>query len=114
MSSFRGTVGISFREERMAMSKAKVLETLDESARVHDVSLAKNLDIAAHPEQHGWRRSLLTAFVVVPLTGISATLNDLARVCVAHSDDNAWGQGELPSPPTPPAQTPPTMEDNAS
>jgi hypothetical protein len=98
----------------MAMSKAKVLETLDESARVHDVSLAKNLEIAAHPEQHGWRRSLLTAVIVVPLTGISATLTDLARVFVAHSDDNAWGQGELPSPPTSPAPTAPTTEGSES
>ena len=80
----------------MNPKKAKMLETLDESARVHDQSLQRSLDIAAHPEQHGWRKSMLTAAVVVPLTGISAMLNDLSRVLVSHSDDEAW---DRPSPP---------------
>jgi hypothetical protein len=79
----------------MNPEKAKVLATLDESARIHDASLHRSLDIATHPEQHGWRKSLLTAAIVVPLTGISAVLTDLNRVFVAHSDDDAWGR-QLP------------------
>jgi len=74
----------------MNQKKAKMLESLDESARVHDTSIQRSLNIAAHPEQHGWRRSLLTAAVVVPLTGISAMLTDFSRILVAHSDDEAW------------------------
>jgi len=79
--------------------KAKVLETLDESARVHDVSLRRSVDIATHPGEHGWRKSLLTAAVVVPLTGVSAMLTDLSRVLVAHSDDEAWDRQTPPDAP---------------
>ena len=84
----------------MNPNKAKVLETLDRSARVHDESFQKSLDIAAHPEQHGWRKSVLTAAFVVPLTGISAMLTDLSRVLISHSDDEAWGQPSPPDTPT--------------
>lgn len=82
--------------------KAKVLETLDESVRVHDESLRRSLDVAAHPETHGWRKSLLTAAVVVPLTGISAVLADLSRALVARSDDDAWERGSTTDPPKEP------------
>ena len=79
----------------MNPEKAKVLATLDESARVHDASLRRSLDVVAHPDQHGWRTSLLTAAGVVPLTGISAVLTDLSRAFIARSDDEAWGR-QLP------------------
>jgi len=79
--------------------KAKVLETLDESARVHDFSLRRSVDIATHPGEHGWRKSLLTAAVVVPLTGVSAMITDLSRVLVAHSDDEAWDRQTPPDTP---------------
>ena len=83
----------------MNAKKAKVLETLDESARVHDISLRRSVDIATNPAEHGWRKSLLTAAVVVPLTGVSAMLTDLSRVLVAHSDDEAWDRQAPPDPP---------------
>jgi hypothetical protein len=79
----------------MNPEKARILATLDESARVHDASLRRSLDVVAHPEKHGWRKSVLTAAVVVPLTGISAVLTDLSRAFIAHSDDAAWGR-QLP------------------
>ena len=79
----------------MNPEKAKMLATLDESARVHDASLHRSLNVVAHPEQYGWRKSILTAAVVVPLTGISAVLTDLSRAFIAHSDDAAWGR-QLP------------------
>jgi len=79
----------------MNPEKAKVLATLDRSARVHDTSLHRSLDVVAHPGQHGWRKSLLTAAIVVPLTGISAVLTDLSRALIGHSDDEAWGR-QLP------------------
>src|SRR5690348_18337002 len=74
----------------MNEKKAQVLEKLEESARVHDTSLRHSIDIAAHPEEHGWRKSLLTAMIVVPLTGLSAILTDINRILVSHSDDEAW------------------------
>jgi hypothetical protein len=83
----------------MHEKKARVLETLDESSRVHDASLRRSLDIAMHPAEHGWKRSLLTAAVVVPLTGVSAMLTDLSRVLVAHSDDEAWSRTSPPDAP---------------
>jgi len=79
----------------MNPEKAKMLATLDESARVHDASLHRSLAVVAHPERHGWRKSFLTAVVVVPLTGISAVLTDLSRAFIAHSDDEAW-ERQLP------------------
>jgi len=83
----------------MNPEKAKMLATLDASARVHDASLHRSLSVAANPGQHGWRKSFLTAAVVVPLTGISAVLTDLSRAFIALSDDDAWGR-QLPSPPS--------------
>jgi hypothetical protein len=87
----------------MNPKKAKLLETLDESARVHSASLLRSLDIAAHPEEHGWRRSILTAMVVLPVTGFSALITEANRFLVAQSDDEAWDRA---SPPTndPPAE----------
>ena len=78
--------------------KLDVLNTLDDAAKVHDESLKRSIDIVAHPERFGWRTSILTAAVVVPLTGISAVLTDLSRVMVARSDDDAWNR-QLPLPP---------------
>lgn len=80
----------------MNAKKAKLLETLDESARVHTASLLRSLDIAAHPEQHGWRRSILTAMVVLPVTGFSALVTEANRFLVAQSDDEAWDRGTPP------------------
>jgi len=74
----------------MNPKKAEVLKRLDETARVHDASLQQSLDIAAHPGQFGWRKSVLTAAIVVPLTGFSAVVNDISRVLITHSDDDAW------------------------
>ena len=75
--------------------KQDVLNTLDDVAAIHDASFKRSIDVIAHPEQHGWRKSILTAAVVVPLTGISALLTDLSRVAVARSDDDAWNR-QLP------------------
>jgi hypothetical protein len=79
----------------MNPKKAKTLETLEESARVHTTSLLRSLDIAAHPEQHGWRRSILTAMVVLPLTGLSAVITEVNRFLVSQSDDEAWDRASL-------------------
>ena len=82
----------------MNSRKLDVLNTLDEAANVHDESLRRSIDVVTHPEQFGWRKSILTAAVVVPLTGISAVLTDLSRVMVARSDDDAWARGLPPAP----------------
>jgi len=81
----------------MNSKKLDVLNTLDNAAKVHDESLARSFDIVRNPERFGWRKSLLTAAVVVPLTGISAVLTDLSRVMVARSDDDAWNRQLPPS-----------------
>jgi hypothetical protein len=80
----------------MNPKKAKLLETLEESARVHSASLLRSLDIAAHPEKHGWQRSILTAVVVLPLTGLSAIITEANRFLVAQSDDEAWDRSSPP------------------
>ena len=90
---------IDLAHQYMNSRKLDVLNTLDNAARVHDESLARSFDIVRNPEQFGWRKSILTAAVVVPLTGISAVLTDLSRVMVARSDDEAWNR-----------QLPPTTE----
>lgn len=79
----------------MHPKKQDVLNTLDDVARIHDASFKRSIDVIAHPEEHGWRKSILTAAVVVPLTGISAVLTDLSRIAVARSDDDAWNR-QLP------------------
>jgi hypothetical protein len=81
----------------MSSRKVDVLKTLDDVARIHDESLERSFDIVTHPERFGWRKSILTAAVVVPLTGISAVLTDLSRIMVARSDDEAWSR-QLPPP----------------
>ena len=81
----------------MNEKKAQVLEKLAESARVHDASLRHSVNIAVHPEEHGWRKSLLTAMIVVPLTGLSAVVTDINRILVSHSDDEAWDRSPLAS-----------------
>jgi hypothetical protein len=89
----------------MNSKKQDVLNTLDDAARVHDDSLQRSMNVVAHPEQFGWRKSILTAAVVVPLTGISAVLTDLSRVLVARSDDDAWTRSLPPGTSAGPAGT---------
>ena len=83
----------------MSSKKIHVLNTLDDAARIHDESLKRSLEIVSHPEQFGWRKSILTAAVVVPLTGLSAVLTDFSRIMVARSDDEVWNR-QLPPPTT--------------
>lgn len=90
----------------MNPKKEKLLKSLDETARVHDISLQRSVDIAAHPGQHGWYKSLMTAAIVVPLTGVSAVLNDVSRALLARSDDEAWDR--IAPPPSPPATDAPS------
>jgi hypothetical protein len=78
----------------MHPKKAKLLEMLEETARLHEISLKRSVNIALHPEEHGWDKSLLTAAIVVPVTGFSAILNDVSRALLAQSDDAAWERGE--------------------
>jgi hypothetical protein len=76
----------------MHPKKAEMLKQLDETSRVHDAALRRSFHVVSHPSEHGWTKSLLTAAVVVPLTGISAVVNDVSRFLLSHSDDDAWGR----------------------
>jgi len=80
----------------MHPKKEEMLKRLDEVSQIHDASLKRSLDVVAHPERFGWRRSLLTAAVVVPLTGVSAMVTDLSQILLRRSDDEAWDRGSPP------------------
>ena len=95
----------------MSSKKIDVLNTLDDAARIHDESLKRSLEIVSHPEQFGWRKSILTAAVVVPLTGLSAVLTDFSRIMVARSDDEAWN-AQLPPPSNPSPDPADTLPDS--
>ena len=84
----------------MHPKKAEMLQRLEEASRVHDAALERSLNVVTNPGQFGWERSILTAAVVVPLTGVSAVLNDLSRALLSRSDDSAWDHGGG-SPPKP-------------
>ena len=81
----------------MHPKKEEMLKNLDNVSRIHDASLKRSLDIAIHPERFGWRTSLLTAAIVVPVTDVSAMLTDVNRFLLKRSDDEAWDRGSPPS-----------------
>jgi hypothetical protein len=81
----------------MHPKKEETLKRLDEVTRIHDAALKRSLDVVIHPERFGWRKSLLTAAVVVPVTGVSAMLTDLSVILLKRSDDDAWDRGTPPS-----------------
>jgi hypothetical protein len=87
----------------MNPKKAEMLRQLEQASRVHDAALQRSLNVVTSPREFGWEKSLLTAAVVVPLTGVSAILTDLSRALLARSDDSAWDIGEPPAPPAPPS-----------
>ncbi|MGH9885771.1 MAG: hypothetical protein ACREBE_09595 [bacterium] len=87
----------------MHPKKADMLQRLEDASRVHDAALERSLNVVTNPGEFGWQRSILTAAVVVPLTGVSAVLTDLSRALLARSDDSAWDHGTTP--PTPPVAT---------
>ena len=80
----------------MHPKKEEMLKKLEDVSRIHDASLKRSLDIALHPEQFGWRTSLLTAAIVVPVTGMSAMLTDASQFLLKRSDDEAWERGAPP------------------
>lgn len=84
----------------MNPKKAEMLRQLEQASRVHDAALQRSLNVVTSPREFGWEKSLLTAAVVVPLTGVSAILTDLSRALLARSDDSAWDIGEPPAPPS--------------
>ena len=81
----------------MHPKKEEMLKKLEDVSRIHDASLKRSLDIALHPERFGWRTSLLTAAIVVPVTGMSAMLTDASQFLLKRSDDEAWDRGSPPS-----------------
>jgi len=82
----------------MHEKKAEMLKRLEETSRVHDAALERSVNVITNPGEFGWQRSILTAAVVVPLTGVSAVLTDLSRAILSHSDDSAWDYGSPPPP----------------
>lgn len=85
----------------MHPKKAEMLKKLEEASRVHTAALERSREVVTNPGTFGWRRSILTAAVVVPLTGLSAVVSDVSHILIAHSDDDAWDRGDPPPPPLP-------------
>ncbi|HTE46764.1 MAG TPA: hypothetical protein VK636_16040 [Gemmatimonadaceae bacterium] len=81
----------------MHPKKAEMLKRLDETSRVHDAALQRSVNVVTNPREFGWEKSVLTALVVVPLTGVSAVLTDLSHALLSRSDDSAWDHGSSPS-----------------
>ena len=96
----------------MHPKKAEILQRLEETSRVHDAALERSKNVVTNPGQFGWERSLLTAAIVVPLTGVSAVLNDLSHALLSASDDSAWDPvGGNPPPPPPQIEEDTTPEE---
>jgi hypothetical protein len=76
--------------------KAEMLSRLEDASRVHDAALGRSFNVVKNPGEFGWEKSILTAVVVVPLTGVSAILTDLSHTLLSRSDDSAWDHGNPP------------------
>jgi hypothetical protein len=74
----------------MHSQKAKVLAQLLELARMKDEMLQQGLSVVRAPDQYGWSGALLTATVMLPLTGLGAVLNDLSIILASHTPDATW------------------------
>lgn len=83
----------------MHPKKAEMLQRLEEASRVHDAALERSKNVVTNPGQFGWERSLLTAAIVMPLTGVSAVINDLSHALLSRSDDSAWDNAGGSNPP---------------
>jgi hypothetical protein len=81
----------------MHPKKAEMLARLEETSRVHDAALERSMNVVKNPSAFGWEKSILTAAVVVPLTGVSAILTDLSHALLSRSDDSAWDAGKPPA-----------------
>lgn len=74
----------------MHPQKVKMLAQLEELARMKDEALKEGLAVACAPHQYGWAGSLITATVMLPLTGFGAVLTDISIILTAHSADATW------------------------
>lgn len=81
----------------MHPKKAEMLSRLEETSRVHDAALRRSFDVVTNPGTHGWEKSILTAAVVMPLTGVSAMLTELNHALLSRTDDSAWDSGNPPA-----------------
>ena len=93
----------------MHPKKAEMLSRLEDTSRIHDAALERSFNVVRNPGEYGWEKSILTAAVVVPLTGVSAILTDLSHALLSRTDDAAWDYGSPP----PPAKTEDTPGDAA-
>ena len=82
----------------MHPQKAKILAGLLELARMKDEMLNDGLAVVRAPDQYGRTGSLLTATVMLLLTGLGAVFNDLSIILVSRTPDATW---EKAFPPTP-------------
>ena len=92
----------------MHPKKAEALSQLEETSCVCDAALERSFNVVKNPGEYGWEKSILTAAVVVPLTGVSAMLTDLSHALLSRTDDAAWDYGSPP-----PAKTDDTPGDDA-
>lgn len=74
----------------MHPQKAKLLAQLEELSRLKDETLKEGLAVACAPGRYGWVGSLVTATVMLPLTGLGAVFTDVSIILAAHSADATW------------------------
>ena len=81
----------------MHPQKAKILAGLLELAHMKDEMLKDGLAVVRAPDRYGWSGSLVTATVMLPLTGLGAVLTDLSIILASRTPDATW---EKAFPPT--------------
>jgi hypothetical protein len=74
----------------MRPKKAELLAGTEQVSRAYDGMLHQAIHAVRHPQQYGWRGSLATAALGLPLMGIGAVLSDLSCVLLACSADTTW------------------------
>jgi hypothetical protein len=74
----------------MHPKRAEALRSVKRVSRAYDESLRQGVRTITHPRENGWRASLLTLAVFLPLTVVSATLIDASEIMLRTSGDEPW------------------------
>jgi hypothetical protein len=74
----------------MHPKRAEALRSVEQASRAYDESLRRGVHTVMHPQEHGWRASLVTLAVFLPLTVVSAALIDVSEIMLKRSGDEAW------------------------
>jgi hypothetical protein len=70
--------------------RAEALRSVERVSRAYDESLRREVRTIMHPQEHGWKASLITLAVFLPLTVVSATVVDVSEMMLRRSSDEPW------------------------